>query len=140
MAESDDPTAIRSIAVRGDDLTAALEADLRSGGDAVLRITPPFSGRMRARLHVPGDDAYDDPAPIHVDPRELIEDPPAYPEASETEDALRDDPEVEYTRARHRERHQKAVAAWRDAVADCAVDEVTLATDDGEHRVAVTVL
>jgi len=139
MTESDDPTAIRSIAVRGDDLAAALEAEMRSGGDAVLRITPPFSGRMRARLHVPGEDTYDAPAPIHVSPRELVDEPPAYPESAETEDALRADPDAEYTRERHRERHRDAVAAWREAVRECVVDEVTLATDD-EHRVAVSVL
>jgi len=140
MAESADPTAIRSIAVRGDDLAAALEAEMRSGGDAVLRITPPFSGRMRARLHVPGDDTYDEPAPIHVDPRELVEGPPAYPEPAETEDALRAEPEVEYTRERHRERHQEAVAAWREGVRECVVDEVALATDGGAHPVTVTIL
>jgi len=140
MTESDDPTAIRSIAVRGDDLAAALEAEMRSGGDAVLRITPPFSGRMRARLHVPGDDTYDDPTPIHVGPRELVADPPAYPEPAETEDALRAEPGVEYTRDRHRERHREAVAAWREGVRECVVDDVALATEGGEHRVAVAVL
>lgn len=139
MAESDDPTAIRSIAVRGDDLTAALEADVRSRSDAVLRITPPFSGRMRARLHVP-DDAYDEPAPIHVPPRELVDDPPTYPEPAETGDALRADPEEEYTRERHRERHQEAVAAWREAIREYVVDEVALPTGDDDHRVEVTVL
>ena len=140
MPESDDPTAIRSIAVRTDDLVAALEADLRGGSGAVLRITPPFSGRMRARLHVPSDDEYGEPAPIHVAPRALVDDLPAYPDPDDSEDALRTDPDVAYTRERHHDRHQQAVADWRDAVSECIVDEVVLATDAGDHRVAVTVV
>lgn len=50
-AASDDPGRIRSIAVHRDDVSTALEATLRSDREVVLRVTPPFSGRMRARLH-----------------------------------------------------------------------------------------
>ena len=45
------PDRIRSIAVHREDVANALEATLRSDREVVLRVTPPFSGRMRARLH-----------------------------------------------------------------------------------------
>ncbi|GAA0258711.1 hypothetical protein [Halobaculum roseum] len=56
MPQSDDsdPAVIRQLAVTADDVLAALEARDRGRREAVLRITPPFSGRMRARLHVAG--------------------------------------------------------------------------------------
>jgi hypothetical protein len=139
MADSD-PMAIRSIAVRADDLVTALENTLRSDGDAVVRLTPPFSGRMRARLHVTGSVPEGDPEPIHVDPTDLVENLPAYPEPSETEDELRADRDAEYTRERHRERHRRAVEAWREAVPECVVDEAVLDAGDGEHRVEVKLL
>jgi hypothetical protein len=52
---SDDPATIRSVAVTVDDVLTALEARQRTDTRAVLRVTPPFAGRMRARLHVVGD-------------------------------------------------------------------------------------
>ena len=139
MADTD-PTEIRSIAVRADDLVTALEHRLRSGGDAVLRVTPPFTPRMRARIHVADRAPEGDPAPVHVDPADLVTDVPAYPEPGETEDELRADPDVEYTRERHRERHRRAVEAWREAVPEHAVDEVAIDAGDGEHGVDVKVL
>src|SRR6056297_3579117 len=51
---SDEPSAIRSVAVTRADVVTALESNLRSDGRTVLRVTPPFSGRMRARLHEMG--------------------------------------------------------------------------------------
>ena len=142
MPGSSDPTVIRSIAVGAEDVVTALEADRRSGRNPVLRVTPPFSGRMRARMHRGGATDYEDePAPIHVDPADLVADSaPSYPIPAETEDALRDDPSVEYTRERHHERHAAAVADWREAVADHVVDTVTLDTLSGPHEVSVTVL
>ncbi|RXK51594.1 hypothetical protein [Halorientalis pallida] len=142
MTGSPDPTAIRSIAVAAEDVVTALEAVRRSGQDPVLRVTPPFSGRMRARIHRDSTTEYDDePAPIHVAPDALVTDAaPSYPTPAETEDALRGDPTVEYTRERHRDRHTEAVAAWRDAVTDQFVDAVTLDTPAGPHEVSVTVL
>jgi hypothetical protein len=47
-----DPAVVRSIAVTSGDVVAALELTLTSDDEATLRITPPFSARMRARLHV----------------------------------------------------------------------------------------
>lgn len=75
--EGSDPAAIRALAVRADDVLTALEARERGRRDAVLRITPPFSGRMRARLHVEHEGEYVGTAdaggtPIHVEPRAFV--------------------------------------------------------------------
>jgi hypothetical protein len=139
-AGSDDPTVIRSIAVAGDDLVAALEANLRGDRDAVLRVTPPFAGRMRARLHVAGGEAtYGDVRPLHVDPEALIEsDAPAYPDVDRTADELRAD--GEYSVEKHREHHVEAVTRWRAAVREHAVDRVELDAGDGTHAVEVKLL
>ena len=72
-SESDDPEAIRSLAVTAEDVITALEARQRGRRDAVLRVTPPFAGRMRARLHVEGaEGGYDDDGPIHIHPEAFL--------------------------------------------------------------------
>lgn len=121
---SDDPTSVRSVAVTREDVVRALELRERGGPRAVLRVTPPFSGRMRARLHVDGREGeYTDPAPLHVPPVRFVGDPPPLP----TADAPR-------------ERHERALAGWRRAVGERIVETTTLETPKGPHRVAVTVL
>ncbi|MFB6179637.1 MAG: hypothetical protein ABEI77_07940 [Halorientalis sp.] len=138
---SEDPSVIRSVAISTEDLVAALESAQRSGRDAVLRVTPPFSGRMRARLHVEGADDYDDPEPVHIDPATLVAaSAPTYPTPAETEDALRADPAVEYTRDRHHERHTEAVADWRASIPDHVVATATIDTSAGHHEIEVTLL
>jgi len=142
------PDRIRSIAVHRDDVATALEAALRSDRAVVLRVTPPFSGRMRARLHSLGagstedgdrvarTDTDDDPAPIHVDPRDLVAGVPPYPEVDET---TADNPDAD-VEAR-RERHTEAVESWRDAVRRSVVDAVELDRGDGGTvEVGVTAL
>jgi len=144
---SDDPRRIRSIAVHRDDVATALEATLRSEREVVLRVTPPFSGRMRARLHSLGtevggeadageqNDADDDPAPIHVDPRDLVSAVPPYPEVDETM-AEHSDADIE-TR---RERHTEAVESWRETIRGSVVDGVELDAGRGDgETVAVDV-
>lgn len=128
MAESDDPTVIRTIAVTAGDLVAALESRHRSPeSDPVLRITPPFSGRMRARLHVPQESAVGEPTPIALEGESLVDDScPAPPEPDEIEDALRADQTVTYTIDRHRERYETALQEWRETVPDHAVDSAEL--------------
>lgn len=149
--ESDDPTTVRSIAVTAQDVVAAYEANRQTGREAILRVTPPFSGRMRARLHVsdvvPGEEAAaeadterDGPPPIEIPPSDLLGDVPAYPHSDDTEDELRADPDVEYTRERHRERHEAALAEWREAAREAIVDSVWVGTPGGPHEVDVTVL
>mgnify|MGYP005846667077 CR=1 FL=1 len=138
------PERIRSIAVHREDVANALEATLRSDREVVLRVTPPYSGRMRARLHSLGtaagssaetDDAGGSTA-IHIDPRDLVTGAPAYPEADETA-ADHPDAGVENRRARHAE----AVASWRERVRASVVTSVPIADGDGSTRdVDVTVL
>lgn len=135
-----DPTVVRSIAVTVGDVVAAFEATTRGRRRTVLRITPPFAGRMRARLHVEGGEgAYERAAaPIHVDPRDLIRDEaPPYPEVDET---AREFDDGSYDVDEHHARHLAAVESWREAVRDCLVDRVELQTPSGPHEVKVRTL
>ncbi|TSD15274.1 hypothetical protein DP107_05340 [Haloglomus irregulare] len=143
MPEADDPTVIDTLAITAEDLIAALEANARRDAGAVLRVTPPFSGRMRARLHLAGaEGGYDDtPRPIHIPPQRLLaDDAPAFPSVDATEDDLRSNPETEYTPERHRERHEGRVETWRDAVRDHVGEAATIETDGGAVAVTVTLL
>ena len=139
VSDEDDPTVIRSLAIHASDVVAALEAS-EQGSQTVLRVTPPFNGRMRARIHRVGPDGVGDgpdetTGAIHVSPDRLVADSaPAYPRAMDTQ------PEGEYDVDAHHERHVAAVAEWRAAITDHLVDSVELSTDDGPHRVDVAVL
>ena len=154
MSEGTAPDRIRSIAVHREDVATALEATIRTDRRVVLRITPPFSGRMRARIHEVTDGGLEgagdgweggrddrrdgdgtDPAPIHVDPRSLVDDVPSYPEVDETTAAF-PDADVE---TRH-ERHADAVDAWRETVRGSLVDRVSIEVDGTTHDVDVSVL
>lgn len=139
---SSDLTAIRSIAVTVEDVVTAVEMNQTGGRDAVLRLTPPFSGRMRARLHVEGTASYaEEPTPIHVPPARLLtDDAPPYPRPSETEDELRADPDVAYTVDRHRERHAEAVDQWRAAIPSAIGNRISLETDAGSQEIEVVTL
>jgi len=138
---SDDPRRIRTLAVTAEDVVAALEARAQRDRPVVLRATPPFSGRMRARLHVVTGEYDESPAPLHVDPEALLDDAaPTYPRPADTEDELRADPDAEYTVERHHERHEAAVTTWRETVTDHVRDTATVETPDGPHEVGVTLL
>ncbi|EMA36166.1 hypothetical protein [Halococcus hamelinensis] len=140
MPDDGDYRTIRSIAVHTDDIVTAAEANHTAGPRTVLRVTPPFTPRMRARIHVEHDGEYaGSPAPLHIDPRRLV-DAPAYPTPDATEVRLRADPEVEYTVERHHERHTEAVDEWRAALADRVVESVELDGERGPHEVAVAAL
>lgn len=139
--DPDDPRRIRSIAVTTEDVVTALEANVRRDVEAVLRVTPPFNPRERARLHrADGDSGYvgEEGQPLHVEPSSLLSDPPPYPSPDDTEDELR--AAGEYTPERHRERHVEAVESWRRAVAETVVDELVLSTSGGDHAVEVKAL
>lgn len=139
--QSDDPTDVRVLVVHVDDVVTALEANARRDAGAVLRVTPPFAGRMRARLHLDGREAdYGDPAPLHVSPEAFIADAPPFPDPDDTEDELREDPDAEYTPARHREAHATAVETWRAALRETIVDTATVETPAGPHGVDVATL
>lgn len=140
--ESDDPTVVSTIVVSAEDVVSAVEATTRGGRETVLRVTPPFSGRMRARIHVPVDGEYDgQPAPIHVQPTALLaDDAPPFPTPAATEDELRAASNETYSRDRHHDYHAERVAEWRDRVPDHVVDTVALDTPAGPHEVRVAVL
>jgi hypothetical protein len=134
---------VRSIAVHAEDVVAAIEANRSDGPRTVLRVTPPFDGRMRARLHVEHDGEYaasDEPSPIHVAPSRLVADPPARPTPDETADRLRGDPDTAYSVETHHERHAAAMTTWREALAESIVESITLDGSAGPHSVDVVVL
>ena len=145
----------------------AFETTTTTGSRAVLRVTPPFNGRMRARLHrerdpetphrdgdsetphhdgdpetAGRDDTNDQDGihPIHIDPEMLLENPPPYPRPAATEDDLRADPTETYTVERHREYHTARVREWRETVPAHIRDHVALPTPDGPHVVTVKTL
>lgn len=131
-----DPSGLRSLAISAEDLLAAMEADARGGPRTVLRVTPPFSGRMRARLHVV--QSAGDEETIHVPPRSLLDDDaPPYPAPDETADELRSRADLEYSVDRHREYHEQQVESWRSALLDHVVETVTLPDVDGEITVSL---
>jgi hypothetical protein len=136
--DSEDPSVIRSIAVTAEDVVTATETNKTSDRTAVLRVTPPFSGRMRARLHVRQAD--DETEAVHIPPATLLaRDVPAYPRPAETEDEVRADSEREYSVESHRQYHEQAVQDWRAAIAETICDSASLPTTDS-HEVAVHVL
>lgn len=139
--ESADPRRIRSLPVHRGDVLTAFEAQERDRKPAVLRVVAPFSGRMRARPHVahgePGSDE------LHLHPAVFVEDPPSFPHVDETADELRE--ADEYDVERHREAHERAVAAWREHVAERLRERLTLPVDQGSenadgHEVTVSYL
>jgi hypothetical protein len=145
VSASEDPTDVRTVVVTAEDVVAAFEATSQADREAVLRVTPPFSGRMRARLHVsevvPGTEAAaeadpDDTgvAPVEMPPEKLLADAPPYPHPDDTEDEIRSDRTVEYTRERHRERHEAAVERWRERAREHVVEEVVVDTQRGATR------
>jgi len=138
---SDDPTVIRSVAVTAEDVIAALEANRQRSAETVLRVTPPFSGRMRARLHrTAASPDEEDPAPLHVAPDRFVDPVPPLPSPDGTEDAIRSDPALEYDAETHRRRHEAALESWRDTVRASFVETTTIETPSGPHEVQVTIL
>jgi hypothetical protein len=129
------------LAVTTDDVLTALEANERRDRGAVLRVTPPFAGRMRARLHVEGGEgAYDGSVrPIHIDPRAFVAGEHPFPTVDETADALCASGEP-YSIDRHRSWHASAVERWRAAVRDSLADAVAVDTAGGPHAVDVNYL
>jgi hypothetical protein len=151
-ADATSPTRIRSLAVTTTDVVDALEARVRRQRRIVLRVTPPFSGRMRARIHDAGvvdeadtetsadhDAGHSAASPLSLPPERFVDAPPAYPTVDETEDELRASATT-YTRERHQDRHREAVEAWREAVRERLVDSVTIPTETGSHTVTVSYL
>ena len=134
---------IRSIAVHATDVVDAVEAVERDRGETVLRVTPPFSARMRARIHITGIEDYEpntSNAPIHIHPDTLVPDRPPFPTPDRTADELRAAEDRTYDRETHHEYHQSRVQDWRAAVAGSIVDRISLPVAEGEHAVDIRVL
>ena len=149
------PTVIRSVAVTTADVVAALETNETTSNRAVLRMLPPYAGRMRARLHllngsteklvrdsadgaigdVPTSDEPD--GVLYLDPKTLAPDAPAYPRPGETAAELRNDPTETYSVERHHEYHAKAIAQWREELPEHIADTVTIETQHGDHEIRV---
>lgn len=141
--DDNDPRRIRSIAVSVEDAVSAYEASERSAVSPVLRVNPPFAGRMRARLHVPGpDEPSSEPAPIHVEPGELFDHDrlPTYPEPGDTESEIRADPDLEYSTELHHDRHVERVEEWRERAREAFAERVEIKTSHGSHEVELKVL
>ena len=133
-----DPAVIETLVVKTDEIITALEARER-GTETVLRVTAPFSARMRARLHVeqPGDEG--DSSQVLLPPRRfLADDCPPLPRSDDTAAQLRANSEDEYSVERHREAHETALAEWRAQVPRHVVDR--LAMPGVADAVAVSVL
>ena len=131
---NDDPTSIRSLALSPEDAANAYAYTRENPGEAVLRVTPPFHGRMRARIHVYRRDDTELTGAIHVPPEDVIEDDVVadYPDLeARLEGADPDETE------RLRKRHAEAVEEWQARAEDAIVDAVELETDAGPHRVEV---
>ena len=132
--EADDPTAIRSLALSPADAADAYAYTQENPGEAVLRVTPPFHGRMRARIHVYHLDDTELTGAVHVAPAAVIADDVVadYP-TLETELEDVDPSETD----RVRKRHGEAVEAWQERAREAIVDEITLETDDGPHSIEI---
>ncbi|MFC6718680.1 hypothetical protein ACFQGT_15685 [Natrialbaceae archaeon GCM10025810] len=125
VGDDRDPSTIRSLAVSAGDVVDAYAYNRENPGTAVLRVTPPFHGRMRARLHVYRVDDSRMTGAIHVDPDDLLDDEVtrAYPTLETAlDDASIDAEETE----RLRQRHSAAVGEWRDRAREAIVDTVPL--------------
>ncbi|MUV89939.1 hypothetical protein GJ629_08560 [Halapricum sp. CBA1109] len=139
---SDDPGVVETVAVHAEDVVTTAEARLRSDEDAVLRLTPPFHARMRARIHIRqrrAGDGGDGPTPVYVLPGALLaEDCPSYPEPHETaaEVAADGDPDPD----RHHDHHCAVVDRWRSEAAGSIRDRVTVAHGDRTLSFGVTAL
>lgn len=134
MAGDADPTAIRALAVSSEDIVNAFVYTRSNPGTAVLRVTPPFHGRMRARIHVYQLEDTRETGAIHVEPERLLtsEVVDSFSALEETEAALEaDDPEAV------RKAHAEALEDWRERAGRAIVDAVVLETGDDRHRVEV---
>jgi len=143
-----DPAVIRSLAVSAEDVVDAFVYTQLNPGHAVLRVTPPFHGRMRARLHVSREPGAETDA-IYIQPQQLLESSvvAAYPtlesvdgggesesvSASEPKSKSEPEPEPETIR----DTHQKALETWRERALESIVDKVTLETDTGKKQADV---
>ncbi|WP_222918114.1 hypothetical protein [Natrinema sp. SYSU A 869] len=138
-AEDDDPSAIRSVALSPEDAVDAYVYSRENPGDAVLRVTPPFHGRMRARIHVYRVDDTELTGAVHLSPAAVIADD-VVAEYPDLESALADADDDPAEADQIRERQAEAVEDWQARAREAIVDSVALETADGTHRVDLKTL
>ena len=143
-----DPAVIRSLAVSAEDVVDAFVYTQLNPGHAVLRVTPPFHGRMRARLHVSREPGAETGA-IHIQPRQLLESSvvAAYPtlesvdvggeSESESELELESEPQTASGPETIRDTYQEALETWRERALEEIVETVAFETDNGEKHADV---
>jgi hypothetical protein len=133
---STDPDAIRSVAISAEDLLTAIEANAQGNDRTVMRITPPFSGRMRARLHVVQDEATDES--MYIDPETVLDtSAPAYPRPDQTADELRDASDRTYSVETHREYHEQRLSQWRNRLSEHVLDSISVPAVGREINVSI---
>ncbi|NHN40086.1 hypothetical protein G9C85_00335 [Halorubellus sp. JP-L1] len=141
---SADPRVVDVLVVHADDVVTALAATAQ-GRETVLRVTPPFRPRQRARIHVPGGDfsgeddsrsehsASDQDAagtPLLVPPSAFLDaDAPSFPRAPDTEPAPADSPS--YDVDEHFHRHEDTVTEWRETITEHFREQTAVAGPDG---------
>lgn len=139
-----DLTILQSVAVHREDIVRAYEMQVRKEEKAVLRVTPPFSAKMRGRIHIESDDDYmvgdDSGKPVHISPEILLNDPPVFPTPDETADQLRSDPDVKYTRDRHHQLHEERVNQWRETIANSIANQATIGVARNENQQQVDII
>ena len=124
-----DPSSIRSLAVAAEDVVDAAIYNRENPGTAVLRVTPPFHGRMRARLHVFHDEGGRVSGAIHLEPTDLLEGEvlEAYPAFDDQLGADASDPD------QFRERRERELERWRERASNAICESVVLEAADGER-------
>jgi len=132
---------IRSLAVTAEDVVDAFVYTRENPGDAVLRVTPPFHGRMRARLHVYQQDDAQVTGAHHIEPAALLERAvvATYPTLETVAERVERDGGTTDIISAH---HATALEKWREQALESLVDRVPLeGTEDGaSHVVSVSVL
>ncbi|MCU4926300.1 hypothetical protein OB905_09940 [Halobacteria archaeon AArc-dxtr1] len=129
MTDGDDPTVIRSLAIAVEDVLDAAVYNRENPGTAVLRVTPPFHGRMRARLHVYREDDRELTGAIHVPPRSFLpkRTRTAYPDFESRPPDVGSDGEDE----------DGPIDNWRSQARDSLRETVTIDTGEKSHTVSV---
>ena len=136
MTESD-PSRIRSLAISREDLFDAFVYNRENPTTAVLRVTPPFHGRMRARLHVSNERAttnvWRDPVTgsIHFEPESLLEQEvvDAYPVLEEIYASMDESDRAGETVSDVHEQYDRRLEEWRKSARSRVLDEVKLEGD-----------
>lgn len=139
--ESRSPQTIDAVAIHRRDVVQAFELRERRQEPAVLRVTPPFSGRMRGRLHISDDDPYQPGtanAPIHIVPTALLTDPPSFPMPDQTTPVAQI--ASDYDPDQHHTVHSAAVEEWRTTIAHQITDSITVSLPAGTLSARVVVL